>query len=155
MRMRTLYLSVFALCSLVCSGTSAQTLQFSQAILLTSSQTVPAGKVWKISNMLPSTPLTSGVSGSTSNVSNQTEQLIVINGNTVYLGSSHADYSVSILSITDRGGSTVGTGTRPVATANASSQTLLNGAIWLPAGTSVAPGTGVYGLSILEFTVVP
>jgi hypothetical protein len=134
---------------------AAQTLQFSQVILLTNTQTVPAGKVWKISNMLPANPLTSGASGGQSNVSNQTEHKIIVNGVPVFLASSHANYSVDVISMFERGGSTSGTGSRPVAAANASSQTILNGAIWLPAGTTLAPDVGIYGLSILEFNSIP
>ncbi len=137
------------------SAVHAQTLQFSQAILLTQSQSVPAGKVWKVTNMLPSTPITSSAGGTSSGQSSSTEQTISVNGNTVYLGSSHAQYSGAIVTISDRGGSSAGNGTRPMSAAMSSSQVLLNGALWFPAGTTLAPGNGLYGISVLEFTVVP
>lgn len=140
---------------LTASTLQAQTLQFSQVILLTQSQSVPAGKVWKVTNMLPSTALTSSAGGTSSGQSSSTEQTISVNGNTVYLGSSHARYSGAIVSISDRGGSSAGTGSRPMAAAMSSSQVLLNGALWFPAGTTLAPGNGLYGISVLEFTVVP
>lgn len=130
-------------------------LQFSQVKLVGSTETVPAGKVWKVSNILPSDRLTSAAGGGTTGQTLTTTHVIVVNGNNVVVASSDSRYSVDAITITERGGSTAGSGTRPVSAATATSESILNGAIWLPEETTLAAGSGVYRVSVLEFTIVP
>src|SRR5262245_47486454 len=63
---------------------NAQSLTFSQVLLISSSSTVPSGKVWKVENILPNantvalTPNPTGPGAATS--SSTTESIITVNG---------------------------------------------------------------------------
>src|SRR5687767_5096023 len=111
--------------------TKAQsTLQFNRVLLVTSSETVPAGTVWKIENVLPSTRLTSAaaltsLSQSVETETSATQQIIKVNNNDVYVASSNAKaqgikYSAS--------NSSAGS----AASASATAYGILNSPIWLP-----------------------
>jgi hypothetical protein len=109
------------------------TLQFNQAKLVGTVETVPSGKVWKVEGFLPSTRLTTAVcTGSTSCTSSSTENTIIVDGTTVYLASSNAS------------GHTYGYN---------SVAAVMNNVFWLPAGTTLAAGTGVFRVSVLEFNL--
>jgi len=115
---------------------SAQTLQFSQVLLVTSSETVPAGKVWKVegvnySSTLPNTAVTSSTSSITSS---NFDASIVVNGQSTpaFAMRSRALYSTPSNLIWEK-----------------------SWPLWLPAGTTLAPGTNVASLSVIEFTVIP
>ena len=90
----------------------AQTLQFSQVLLVSTTQTVPANKVWKVEGVMP-----------------------------VYNGNAINQISINSTSIVV---STFG-------------YTLSGNAfpLWLPAGTTLAAGSNVFQVSVIEFTVVP
>ena len=90
--------------------------------LVSTSQTVPANKKWKISSVLPSSPI------SASNV-----YTIGINGQTAYIG------GVAI----GQTGSTGGVFNNQYFT--------LKGDIWLPAGSVLASGSSILGISVLEY----
>ena len=111
--MRTLLLFAFvvSLFSLV-NTSQAQTLQFSQVLLVSTTQTVPANKVWKVEGVMP-----------------------------VYNGNAINQISINSTSIVV---STFG-------------YTLSGNAfpLWLPAGTTLAAGSNVFQVSVIEFTVVP
>lgn len=141
----------FAFNSLFAQGT----LQFSQVKLIGASETVPADKVWKVSNIIPTTRLTSAAGGSNVEDIRSTTHEIIVDGTTAIVASSDSHYSASTISVTDRGGSSSGTGTRPVSAATSSAISLLSGSIWLPESTTLAAGNGVFRISVIEFNVVP
>ena len=91
----------------------AQTLQFSRVLLVSSVQTVPANKVWKVESVMPI---------------NQTSiyHQIVVNSTTIIVGTTN--YSGSWFNAFP---------------------------MWLPSGTTLAAGSTVFQISVIEFTVVP
>ncbi len=141
--------SLFALLFLLTVSTAySQTLQFSQVKLISSStETVPVGKVWKITNMLSNTRLTSaeaaGGGGSAVTATGATQQVVVINGVNIYLASSDTKARYSQYST---GGVT--------SSASASASTASISPIWLPENTTVAAGSGLQYVSVVEFTVI-
>ena len=103
----------------------AQSLSYSKVIFLTSLDTVPQGKVWKVNSYLPSS-------------------------NWVNLSQAHnASLNVLINSVDYRvahySGSYVGS-------AGFSELITVPFPIWLPSGTTVEPGNNCGSLSIVEFT---
>ena len=115
----------------LCIKTEAQTLQFSQVKLVTTVETVPANKVWKIEGFFPS--IFSRYSGS-SGVTEGHIYNLVINGNTRPVG-------VSSFLNGNWGTSYAGSiGHFP---------------LWIPAGTTLAAGSNVGEISVIEFNVIP
>ena len=127
--MKKLLLTTLLFCGLVFSSQS-QTLQFSQVLLVSSLDTVPQGKVWKVTTYLPDNAWIHSDSFNSS-VTNK-EVGISINSSYVALGMYTGIYA---------GGNSAVSGT---------SNTPFP--IWLPAGTTVAPSTNCGSLSIIEFT---
>ena len=110
-------------------------LQFSQVKLVTTSETVPAGKVWKIENILP------GVRPTTTSWGNSTLDFTInINNQTVYYLSSESKGSLFGNGQTGISSISVGIGNAP---------------IWLPAGSILSAGTNVLSVNVLEFNLVP
>jgi hypothetical protein len=107
-----------------------QNLQFNQVILVnTTAQTVPSGKVWKITGFMPSIGFRS-TSGSTSPY----EYLIQVNGvNRVFGHGSYMNTSYGVAF--------------PISN--------INSEFWLPAGTTLAAGSNVGEISVIEFNIVP
>lgn len=103
-------------------------LQFNQVKLVTTAQTVPAGKVWKVESCT--------YNGASTFVLNQVNQQIyalmsiVVNGVvipvSIYVGGSSSSFS--------------------------NAQTF---PMWLPAGSTIATGTNAAFVSVIEFNVVP
>ncbi len=126
--MRTLLLFSFVVSLFALAKTSqAQTLQFSQVLLVSTTQTVPANKVWKVESYTPSSVY--GVhQGSPQTHAILVNSLSRIVG-MVAGGSSGYNYA-----------HTLAFNSFPM---------------WLPAGTTLAVSTGVSQLSVIEFTVVP
>lgn len=124
-----LTLFVFAF-SILSAPLGAQTLSFSQAKLVTQTETVPAGKVWKVVSVLSNNNL-SGNSSSyvVSNVA------IAVNGQNTIIKSRMA--------------------MRESDMAAADGMTVTDLPLWLPAGTSLGLNTNATGISVLEFTVNP
>ncbi len=115
----------------------AQSLQFSQVKLVTSLETVPAGKVWKVESVIfniPATAMPLANSGSTNcNYGQYQNQAIQVDGvftklggagNTAYNGYTGYYYGTSL-------------------------------PIWLPAGATLSGGPCLNKISVIEFTVVP
>jgi len=121
---------VLAFCALQLSIES-QTLQFSQVKLVSTVETVPANKVWKIEGFFPTT--FSRYSGS-SGVTEGHIYNLVVNGNNRPLG-------VSSFLTGYWGTSYAGN--------------IGNFPLWIPAGTTLAAGSNVGEISVIEFTVVP
>jgi hypothetical protein len=110
-------------------------LQFNQVKLVTTSETVPVGKVWKIENILP------GVRPTTTSWGNATlDFTIIINNQTVYYLSSESKGSLFGNGQTGISSISVGIGNSP---------------IWLPAGSILSAGTNVLSVNVLEFNLVP
>ncbi len=123
---------------------SAQTLEFSTVRLVgTNAQTVPAGKVWKVVKAIPSQTITRSTSTSYSTPSTGNVFECLINGQVVPL--TRVDAGVT----TGRTGSS--------SSQSAVYQNLNTDMFpfWLPTGTTLEASTGLFYLSVIEFTVVP
>jgi len=104
----------------------AQSLSYSKVIFLTSLDTVPQGKVWKVNSYFPST---NWIQLSYNNYNNSLSFLI--NG---------VDYKVAHFSASHVGNGGHG------------ELITVPFPIWLPSGTTVEPGNNCGSLSIVEFT---
>lgn len=132
------YLFVFLF---LCTSATAfsQTLQYSQVKLITTTETVPGGKVWKVESVMASSNLATTAGTDSQNHSVR----IVVNGTTVHIkaintwvGSSSGSnanprpYGVTTIDVTDL-------------------------PIWLPAGTTLEAGTNAAYISVIEFNEAP
>ncbi|MBP6091108.1 MAG: hypothetical protein KA521_07635 [Crocinitomicaceae bacterium] len=102
-------------------------LQFNQVKLIAASETVPTNKVWKIESVLY-TP-----HNFTSNTVNNE---IILNGTNLIVRT----LKTYVTSINYGDYSLVWEQTFP---------------IWLPAGSTVASSTGVFGISVIEYNLIP
>jgi hypothetical protein len=133
----------------------AQTLQFGQVKLVTSSETVPANKVWKVESVLTGEERypTSGTTFPT------LSRFIVVNGANVCIHEEHtAGVGIGFNGCCGGGSWLSNTGqnanSNPTHLARISREaTKLP--IWLPAGTTLAAGTRVISVSVIEFNVIP
>jgi hypothetical protein len=110
-----------------------QTLQFSQVLLVSSNtQTVPAGKVWKVTNILASSSLVAS--------GNQTVNFsITVDNSQVFVAGANSQVNVY---------------NQGVQSMSSTSNQLVQ-PIWLPAGSTLAAGQNVFRVSVIEFTVLP
>jgi hypothetical protein len=122
MNMRKILFITLFFCGLAFTANS-QTLEFSQVLLVSSLDTVPTGKVWKVSNILP-TLNGSGSSKIQVNGSNITVAFSL--GTNFYPGTA---YHIS----------------------NDFSYNGLQGPYWLPEGTTLKASTNVQYISVIEF----
>lgn len=100
---------------------SGYNLEFNQAKLIgNTTETVPANKVWKITNVLPE------LTNSNSSV------VIKVNGNNIEVISNNKDQNAN----------------SPISIASLS---ILSGAIWLPALTTLQTGSNCKYISVIEF----
>lgn len=107
-------------------------LQYSQAKLVNTIDTVPTGKVWKIEGVIYSGPIASfNYANSQTLVDN-----IFINGTEVAIRKS----SMAVAPYTSSATSIVWEQKFP---------------LWMPAGTTLAASTGVLYINVLEFNTVP
>ncbi|MFZ4060611.1 MAG: hypothetical protein ACOYK5_05225 [Bacteroidia bacterium] len=117
-------------------GIQAQSLTYSQVKLVSSVETVPANKVWKINNVLPTAGLTDVGTpqwGSTRHFT------VLINGQTIFWISA----------------AWIGTWNGSQSGVAADSRSIGDSPIWLPSGTTLAVGSNLYAISVTEFNVVP
>ncbi|MCF8269124.1 MAG: hypothetical protein K9I25_04075 [Crocinitomicaceae bacterium] len=121
-------------------------LQFNQVKLVTTSETVPAGKVWKLENYLPSSQLAIDLNRQPNQASaGGTKNFIVlVNGAQVFLQTT----------ITREVGRNDGYWSQD-GYATAADYRIFDAPIWLPAGTTLAASTNVMSLSVVEFNVLP
>lgn len=110
----------------------AQTLSFSQAKLVTQTETVPAGKVWKVVSVLSNASLNSSSSSFFTNT-----LAISVNGQTATIKSRVMVQNTSW----------------NLAAADGMDVTDLP--LWLPSGTSLGLDQNATGISVIEFTVNP
>lgn len=138
-----------------CVGLKAQTLQFSQVKLISTVETVPANKVWKIESALSGEHRlpTSGTSFPT------LSRFIKINGSDVCVQEYHtAGLGLGFNGCCGGGFWMNNTGQSPNST-----QTHLVAVqgepsklpIWLPAGSTLETSTRTLSISVIEFNIVP
>lgn len=110
-----------------------QTLQFSQVLLVSSNtQTVPAGKVWKVENILASSSLVAS--------GNQTVNFsISVDNSQVFVAGANSQVNVY---------------NQGVQSMSSTSNQLVQ-PIWLPAGSTLAAGQNVFRVSVIEFNILP
>lgn len=122
--------AVFCLLLLGMAGLQAQgTLQFNQVLMVSTVDTVPANKVWKVTSALSTSQLHNCCSNGATSTS------MLVNGNTIYIsGRSYSDNA--------------GEG-------NQSFGDYTSMPVWLPAQTSLAAGANTLSLSVIEFNVLP
>lgn len=132
------FLSTFLIINISFNGKlKAQTsMQFSQALLVSTSQTVPAGMIWKVESVISSSQLAPGLpynsnGGATKSV------IILINGLNAYIKSWDEKNYVN-------GGAY-----------SAASGTVTDLPLWLPAGTTLEASSNALYISVLEFKIVP
>ena len=130
---------LFSITMLVVNGQG--NLQFNQVKLITTVETVPLGKVWKVESATYGGGLVFCVAGTNgtnycgNNVNNITN--VAVLGVMTFTINGQPNY-ISALSYT-----------------NSFSPNLSPFPIWLPAGTTLSVGTNMRYLSIIEFNVVP
>jgi hypothetical protein len=114
-------------------------LQFSQVKLVSTTETVPAGKVWKLQNFLPNVSLFTDI---TRNQTNPTSGGI-------------RNFSIYLQTTVTRDVGRSDSYWNQDGYATAASSSILNEPIWLSAGTTLAASTNVQFVSIIEFNVIP
>jgi hypothetical protein len=130
-------------------------LQFSQVKLVTTQETVPAGKVWKVESAL-SGEERYPTSGSTlpSN-----SRFILVNGSSVCVHEEHVATTGVGFNGCCGGGfwmNNVGmavNSTTPVLVQVTAQPTKLP--LWLPSGSTLSIGTKVSSISVVEFNIIP
>lgn len=131
------YLFLCCLLSLSFLSVSRGLLEFNDVKLVSVSETVPAGKVWKLVGVAGQR--TDNQTAATSlNYSPSTHQ-IIINGNAIDV--------TQVLS------TSVGSGRSSVYSATSSLPTTFP--LWVPSGTQLEASTNVTYISVIEFNVVP
>ena len=139
--MKILVLSIFVLFNGIVF--SQGNLQFSQIKLVSTLETVPVGKVWKVESavFMGGSPICVGTGpnaacgpGNMSSTGFVADMLFQVNGQTNYL-------------YTNLG--------QPGSSASYASQGYSPFPLWLPASTTLAAGTNMRYLSVLEFNIIP
>jgi hypothetical protein len=140
------FFKLLIICSLClfCTSISAQgtALQFNQVKLVSTQETVPAGKVWKVESVLSTSTLAANNNSAAS--VNTVSLDIQVNGTSITVERS----SVGIASQTSSSGvmraywgyASAGVTRLP---------------FWLPAGSTLAASTNAMAVSVLEFNVIP
>jgi hypothetical protein len=137
--MKKLLVSVICLMAAIASNAQSN-LQFDEVLLIDNTgSTVPTGKLWKVESVLSTSDL--AASGGTDTQQKTTR--IVVN---------------SIQIILSQCSSWAGAGSGSNANPRPYGYTchdVTKLPLWLPSGTSLAAGTNVDRISVLEFTLVP
>lgn len=128
---KTFFLAILAIS--VFAAQAQGNLQFNQVKLVSTIETVPAGKIWKVESVLYNTPIV-GNGNATIAFSIGTDASILINGTSIVTRSSRGVN-------TSQGGAyySVWDITLP---------------LWLPSGTTLSSSTGVGNVSVIEFNVI-
>lgn len=121
-------------------------LQFNQVKLVSTVETVPVGKVWKLQNFLPNTALVQDLNRTypTAVVGGTKNFIILVNGNSIYLQSQLSREVGRADAYWNQDGY-----------ATSSQHSIFDQAIWFPAGTTIAASTNIQYLSIIEFNIIP
>lgn len=126
--MKKIYI-LFFICFISTFVFAQSNLQYSQAKLISTNDTVPVGKVWKVEGVIYSSQI-----GSTGNYNYNLTDNILINGSTVaFRRVSWYSNGVSV---------------------NLSVLWEQKFPLWFPAGTTLAPSTGVLYINVVEFNTV-
>lgn len=124
------------------------TLEYSQAKIVTAEETVPAGKVWKVVSVFSSTNMVplGGTTSASSAVYDKlsTEKSILIGGNEVFISGRRVTYAAYSLYSNGHGKS-----------ASESFGQYTEMPLWVPSGTTLAQGANCNGISVIEFNVAP
>lgn len=132
--------AVLTLTSLTYASTvKAQNLTFSEIKMITTVQSVPTGKVWKIESVASTSAQALSALAGCQASSNSTQ--ISVNGTTIHVSARYA--------ITGSNCNSSASGGTGVATTG----NLTRLPMWLPSGTSLAIGSGASFISVIEFTV--
>lgn len=137
--MKKVFSVLFFSCIIAFTAFSQGTLQFNQVKLVGTTESVPAGKVWKVVSVIAANSLS--VAEGTNTVSNSTQ--IAIDGVT-----SH----IAHCSTWTGPGSGSNANPRPYGYTSAEITQL---PIWLPALTTLAAGSNVTKVSVIEFNILP
>ena len=121
-----LVLTVMAVTTFFASAQNS--MEFSRVLLVESLDSVPQGKIWKVTNILQ----TNGSSGN---------RQISINGNDIVVAFTNGTYGI------------FGQYSNAAAYANDYHYNGLQGAYWLPEGTTLQAGTNVQYISVIEFNI--
>jgi len=116
-------------------------LKFSQVKLVSSMETVPDDKVWKVVSVLPSCNPIQTSSTTYTNAAGTGTYAFLVNGSTIYVSRVEAVQ-----------GSFADSNARSRTYTNCSGELL---PIWLPAGSTLAASTCIHSISVVEFNVVP
>jgi hypothetical protein len=133
--MKKLLLSTFIILSTLASAQG--NLQFNQVKLVTSIETVPLGKVWKIESVIYNIAPTATGYQSGAGSCNST---------------SYESTAIEVAGIPTK----VGQGTQPASYSSlvyTHSYTILP--LWIPAGTTLSGGTCLNKISVIEFNIIP
>ena len=143
--MRRIFIGVTAFFAVLITHAQGN-LQFNQVKLVSTVETVPVGKVWKLENYLPSSQLAIDLNRQPNQASaGGTKNFVVlVNGAQVFLQTT----------ITREIGRNDGYWSQD-GYATAADYRIFDAPIWLPAGTSLAASTNVLSVSIVEFNVLP
>lgn len=123
---------------LLFSALGQANLEFNAIQLITSSQSVPTGKVWKVESVLGANNLQPSFAGcgAISSVS----QVISVNSTNITVKTTYHAH----------GSGTCSTGQGQ----SMESSEITKLPLWLPAGTSLAPGSNVNSISVIEFNLI-
>ena len=140
---------VFAMCAV--AQQTPHTLQYSRTLLITNAGgTVPSAAnnngvdcVWKVVSVLPNANTQQNETSSTGSIMAMGSFTISVNSNTVYLSRVDAAFGYN-------GYPGVGNGDAQYNFANVNGQLL---PMWLPAGTTLAAGSNIQYVSVIEFIV--
>jgi hypothetical protein len=133
--MKKILLSTFIILSTLASAQG--NLQFNQVKLVTSIETVPLGKVWKIESVIYNIAATASGYQASNGSCNST---------------SYESTSIEIAGVPTK----VGQGTQAASYSNLQythSYTILP--LWIPAGTTLSGGTCLNKISVIEFNIIP
>ena len=114
-------------------------LEFDQVLLISNSDTVPAGKVWKVESVIY-------------NIPHQNAGYATSSSSSYCSSGYYRNYAITI----DGTPTKVGQGSMPTSYSSAAymhSYTMLP--IWLPAGTTLDGGPCQNKISVIEFTLIP
>ncbi len=140
-KMKKLF-QLIALLLLIQTVSKAQgDLQFNKVKLISTQDTVPNGKIWKVESFIFSQTIPNCPSSST----NQ-DETIKINGQNISVRSSR------FMSGFSWGSGPYGWSTAPVSEFNIWEQKL---PIWLPSGNIISAEAGVLYISALEYNIIP
>jgi len=152
--MKTIFIFIFA-SAIGVSAFAQNNLQFNQVKLVTTSETVPAGKVWKVESVL--SPEVRYPSNNSSDFPSNS-RVIAVNGGNV------AIHEVFVNGVGLGFNSCCGIGTWMTNTGDAVNNTqreIVSIArentrlpLWLPSATTLAAGTNVSSISVIEFNIV-